>query len=47
MEKEGIKFRVNTMVGKEVTARDIVKDFDAVCIAIGSEIPRDLPDRRP
>lgn len=38
-----IKFRVNTMVGKEVTARDIVKDFDAVCIAIGSEIPRDLP----
>ena len=43
MEKEGIKFRVNTMVGKEVTARDIVKDFDAVCIAIGSEIPRDLP----
>ena len=29
MEKEGIKFRVNTMVGKEVTARDIVKDFDA------------------
>ncbi len=43
MEKEGIKFRVNTMVGKEVTARDIVKDFDAVCIAIGSEVPRDLP----
>ena len=43
MEKEGIKFRVNTMVGKEVTAQDIVKDFDAVCIAIGSEIPRDLP----
>ena len=43
MEQEGILFRVNTMVGKEVTARDIVKDFDAVCIAIGSEIPRDLP----
>ncbi len=43
MEKEGVTFRVNTMVGKEVLARDIVDSFDAVCIAIGSETPRDLP----
>lgn len=43
MEKEGVSFKVNTMVGKEVLAKDIVDSFDAVCIAIGSETPRDLP----
>lgn len=43
MEKEGVKFKVNTMVGKEIMAKDVVKDFDAVCVAIGSETPRDLP----
>ena len=43
MEKEGILFRVNTMVGKEINMKDIISRFDAVCIAIGAEIPRDLP----
>ena len=43
MEKEGIRFRVNTMVGKEILAKDIVKEYDAVCVAIGAETPRDLP----
>lgn len=43
MEQEGIHFKVNTMVGKEILAKDIVADFDAVCLAIGAEIPRDLP----
>ena len=42
MEQEGILFRVNTMVGKEILAKDVVKDFDAVCVAIGAEVPRDL-----
>mgnify|MGYP000712494401 CR=1 FL=1 len=40
MEQEGILFRVNTMVGKEILAKDVVKDFDAVCVAIGAEVPR-------
>ena len=43
MEKEGIRFRVNTMVGKEILAKDIVKEYEAVCVAIGAETPRDLP----
>ena len=30
------------MVGKEILAKDVVKDFDAVCVAIGAEVPRDL-----
>ncbi len=43
MKEEGIDFKVNTMVGKEVLAKDIASAYDAVCMAIGSEVPRDLP----
>ena len=43
LEQEGIHFRVNTMVGKEILAKEVVDTFDAVCVAIGSEVPRDLP----
>lgn len=43
MEQEGIAFRVNTLVGSEVSAKEIAASYDAVCIAIGSEVPRDLP----
>lgn len=43
MKDEGVIFKVNTMVGKDIQAKDVVKTFDAVCVAIGSEIPRDLP----
>lgn len=43
LREEGIQFRMNTMVGKEVLAREVVDTFDAVCVAIGAEVPRDLP----
>ena len=43
MKKEGIKFRTNTCIGKNMKAKKLLEDFDAVCIAIGSETPRDLP----
>lgn len=43
LREEGIQFRTNTMVGKEVLAREVVDTFDAVCVAIGAEVPRDLP----
>jgi glutamate synthase (NADPH/NADH) small chain len=43
MEKEGIRFRTNRCVGKDIKAKTLLKDFDAVCIAIGCEVPRDLP----
>ncbi|MCD8264025.1 MAG: glutamate synthase subunit beta [Tannerellaceae bacterium] len=43
LKEEGINFRVNTMVGKEILAKEVVKEFDAVCVAIGAEVPRDLP----
>lgn len=43
MKEEGIIFKVNTMVGKDKLAKEVAETFDAVCVAIGSEIPRDLP----
>jgi glutamate synthase (NADPH/NADH) small chain len=43
MEAEGVKFVVNTEIGKDVKAKDILKDYDAVCVAIGSQVPRNLP----
>lgn len=43
MSKEGVIFKTNTMVGKEILAREVVDTFDAVCVAIGAEVPRDLP----
>lgn len=43
MEKEGVKFKVNTLVGSEISAKELAAQFDAVCLAIGAEVPRDLP----
>lgn len=42
MKEEGIEFRMNTMIGKDILAKEIAETFDAVCVAIGAEIPRDL-----
>ncbi|MDR0835784.1 MAG: glutamate synthase subunit beta [Tannerella sp.] len=43
MEEEGIIFKTKTYVGKDIKAKELVDAFDAVCLAIGSEVPRDLP----
>jgi glutamate synthase (NADPH/NADH) small chain len=43
MEKEGVIFKTKTYAGKDIKAKDLIKAFDAVCLAIGSEVPRDLP----
>ncbi|KAJ3071833.1 glutamate synthase [NADH] [Podochytrium sp. JEL0797] len=42
MEAEGIKFVPNAEVGKNVDARDLQKDNDAVVLAVGATWPRDL-----
>ncbi|MCM1517081.1 MAG: glutamate synthase subunit beta [Pseudoflavonifractor sp.] len=42
MEEEGVEFRYNVEVGKEISADDILKEYDAVCVAIGAGVPRDL-----
>jgi len=43
MSAEGIKFRVNAEVGGNVDAEQLVQDHDAVVLAGGSTVPRDLP----
>lgn len=43
MEAEGIKFVTNTEVGIDLKGKDLVKNNDAICVAIGSQVPRDLP----
>jgi glutamate synthase (NADPH/NADH) small chain len=42
MKESGIIFECNTEVGKDISAQELVKDFDAVLLAGGSTIPRDL-----
>lgn len=43
MEAEGVTFKVNQHVGENVSAADLERDFDAVILAGGAEVPRDLP----
>jgi glutamate synthase (NADPH/NADH) small chain len=43
MEEDGITFKCNTEVGKDISADDLVRNTDAVVLAGGSTIPRNLP----
>jgi glutamate synthase (NADPH/NADH) small chain len=43
MEKDGVVFKTNTEVGKDIAADELVRNHDAVVLAGGSTIPRDLP----
>lgn len=42
MEAEGIKFKVNAEVGKNVDAKKLLEESDAMVLCGGSTIPRDL-----
>ncbi|MFI3280061.1 MAG: glutamate synthase subunit beta [Rikenellaceae bacterium] len=42
MEKEGVTFKYNENIGVTTPAQQIVDEFDAVCLTIGSGVPRDL-----
>ena len=43
MEAEGVKFKVNSHIGKDIKIEELNKDFDAIAFCGGSENPRDLP----
>ncbi len=43
MEREGIAFRCNSEVGRDITSAQLVEDFDAVVLCTGATKPRDLP----
>jgi glutamate synthase (NADPH) small chain len=42
LEAEGITFKTGVAVGKDVAADTVLADFDAVVLATGSTVPRDL-----
>src|SRR6266540_2895784 len=42
MEAEGVVFRTRCSVGIDVTADDLLSDFDAIVLAGGATVPRDL-----
>jgi len=43
MEREGVAFRCNCEVGKDVPAAQLLSEFDAVVLCTGATKPRDLP----
>ncbi len=43
MKSEGTRFRTGVDVGHDLTGSDLRKRFDAVVVAVGSTVPRDLP----
>jgi glutamate synthase (NADPH) small chain len=42
LEKEGIEFKTNIEVGKDIKSKELLADFDVTVICVGSTIPRDL-----
>ena len=42
MEAEGVEFRPNSNVGKDIDAGDLRKEYDALCLTGGATHPRDL-----
>ena len=42
MVAEGLDVKTNYDVGKDIKAEALLKDYDAICICIGSTVPRDL-----
>lgn len=42
MEQEGVEFRCGVKAGVDITADELLRDYDAVCLAMGAEVPRDL-----
>jgi glutamate synthase (NADPH) small chain len=43
LEAEGVTFACNTEIGKDITAEQLRKDFDAIVLCTGATKPRDLP----
>lgn len=42
LRSEGIEFVTGVKAGVDITAEELMRDYDAICIAIGAEVPRDL-----
>ena len=40
--EEGMNFKTGTWVGKDIKGKDLLSEFDALCLTIGAMKPRDL-----
>ena len=43
LKEEGVVFKTNTEIGKDITTEKLLADYDAICLSIGAGEPRDLP----
>jgi glutamate synthase (NADPH) small chain len=43
LEAEGVQFRTGVEVGRDLTIEQLRAEFDALCLATGAEVQRDLP----
>jgi len=43
MRAEGVEFHPNSFIGVNVPAERLMREYDALVLAIGAEMPRDLP----
>ena len=43
LEQEGVKFICNTEIGKDLPAKQLLKEYDSVILCTGATKPRDLP----
>jgi glutamate synthase (NADPH/NADH) small chain len=43
LEREGVAFKCNCEVGRDISAQQLMADFDAVVLCTGATKPRDLP----
>ena len=42
MEEEGITFKTGVNVGKDITAKELLKEYDRIVLACGASHPRDI-----
>jgi NADPH-dependent glutamate synthase beta subunit-like oxidoreductase len=42
LSAEGVRFQTDIMVGKDISAHYLRKQFDCICLAMGAGVPRDL-----
>ena len=43
LEQEGIVFKKSVEAGKDISAKQLLETFDAICLTVGAMKPRDLP----
>ncbi len=47
LEQEGIRFVTNTEIGKDIHAKELIEQYDAVILATGSTVPNDFFAKTP